>query len=89
MSSTVPSGGGSGAVRGRCPASTGAVRSTNSTMSPAFHEPQAAGPVASESASVRAASSSSVVWLPTAAATEEIVASSARSRRVAVSARRR
>ena len=45
------------------PPSTWATRSTSSSTSSAFHEPHADGPVAIESASVSAASSSSTSWL--------------------------
>src|SRR5674536_402714 len=48
------------------PASTPAVRRTSSATSPAFHAPQAAGPVANESASVSAWSRSRVSRSPTA-----------------------
>src|SRR5664280_878174 len=51
------------------PASTPAVRRTSSATSPAFHAPQAAGPVANESASVSAWSRSRVSRSPTAVAT--------------------
>ena len=49
------------------PASRRLVRSTRSATSPAFHEPQADGPVARLSASTRAASRSRVDRLPTSA----------------------
>ena len=62
-SSPAPTRRGSGAcaVAARsAPSSTARVRSTRSATSCSFHEPHADGPVASESASVRACSSSSV-----------------------------
>ena len=65
------------------PASRRLVRSTSSATSPAFHEPQADGPVARLSASTRAASRSSVERSPTSLATRSAVAGSSRSRRVA------
>ena len=67
------------------PRSTEWVRATRSAISAAFHSPQAAGPVASASASVSACSRSSISGVPTAAATAATVAGSSRSRRVAVS----
>ena len=67
------------------PDSTWATRSTSWRTSSAFHGPQADGPVARESASVRAASRSSRIWDPTASATRSMVAGSSRSRLVATS----
>ncbi len=70
---------------GGSPASTEATRLTRSATSEPRQDDQAAGPVASASASVRACSSSSVCSVPTASATARTVAGSSRSRRVAVS----
>ena len=59
------------------------------TTSCAFHEPHADGPVAIASASVSACNNSSVLVSPTASATSRVVAGSVRSRRTAISGRRR
>ncbi len=70
---------------GGSPARTADTRLTRSATREPRQEDQAAGPVASASASVRACSSSRVPSVPTASATVRTVTGSSRSRRVAVS----
>ena len=71
------------------PPRTWRTRAASSLTSSSFQDPHAEGPVASESASVRACSRSSRSTLPRASATWLIVASSVRSRREATSGRSR
>ncbi|CAI8344201.1 MAG: Uncharacterised protein [Acidimicrobiales bacterium AG-410-I20] len=69
------------------PSKTCVTRATNSVTSPSFQWLQAEGPVAIESASVNAHKSRSNLIFPTVAATDRIVPSSSKSRRVATSGR--
>ena len=68
---------------GASPRSTPRTRTTSARSNSAFHELHAVSPVAIESASVNAASSSRHSTLPTSAATDSAVAGSVRSRLVA------